>query len=104
MHKIQNLSHDKNFTYSYLNIQREDYNKFNQTCKLIIFFDLYNCTMYIDVKFFFFFIHQKSEIRTFNTSIFRLYNINIIFSTCPLKYKWKLYTKKRFLNASFQDF
>ena len=37
------------------------------------------------------------------TPVFRLHNINLVFSTWPHKYKWILFNEKLVLNASFQD-
>ena len=34
------------------------------------------------------------------TSVFRLHNIHLVFSTCPHKYKWLLCTEKPVFNAS----
>ena len=38
------------------------------------------------------------------TPIFQIHKINLVFSTCPHKYKWILSTDKPVLNESFQDF
>ena len=37
------------------------------------------------------------------TTIFRLPNIHLVFSTCPHKYKFIFCTKNPVLNASFKD-
>ena len=37
-------------------------------------------------------------------TIFRLHNIQLKLSTCPIKFKWLVYTEKPLSNADFQNF
>ena len=49
-------------------------------------------------------MYIKNHRYTNLTPVFRLYNIHLEFSTYPHKFKRILYTEKKVLNASFQDF